>query len=252
MGAGFILAANPVTGAHLTVMLGMGPFCSVRAWNPGDQQNVQGGLTPRWIDYQMVGSQSNLQAERDYELEVRFHGSKIEASVDGVALINVDIRETLNRLRTGVWFLGQGDITVSNFEVISEVRNAFVVMEFSEVFNDLYAHVIKPVCKNADINAVRADERHGPGQILSDIEQQIAESSVIIADVTPVNANVFYEVGYAHALRKPTILLAQKGTRLPFDISGFRTIFYDNTIEGKSKVEDRLQKHLAEILAQST
>jgi fructose-bisphosphate aldolase class 1 len=31
----------------------------------------------------MVGSQSNLQAERDYQLEVRMHGSKIEASVDG-------------------------------------------------------------------------------------------------------------------------------------------------------------------------
>jgi len=125
-------------------------------------------------------------------------------------------------------------------------------MEFSETFNDLYTHVIKPVCKNAEVNTVRADERHGPGQILSDIEQQIAESSVIIADVTPVNANVFYEVGYAHALRKPTILLAQRGTRLPFDISGFRTIFYNNTIEGKSKVEDLLQKHLAEIFVQST
>jgi len=252
MGAGLTLAANPVTGAHLTVMLGMGPFCSLRAWNPGDQQNMQGGLPPRWIDYQVVGSQSNLQAERDYQLEVRMHGSKIEASVDGVSLINFDIRETINRLRTGVWFLGQGDITISNFEVLSEIRSAFVVMEFSETFNDLYTHVIKPVCKNAEVNTVRADERHGPGQILSDIERKIAESSVIIADVTPVNANVFYEVGYAHALRKPTILLAQKGTRLPFDISGFRTIFYDNTIEGKSKVEDLLQKHLAEIFVQST
>ncbi len=252
MGAGLTLAANPVTGAHLTVMLGMGPFCSLRAWNPGDQQSIQGGLAPRWIDYQVVGNQSNLQAERDYQLEVRMRGSKIEASVDGVSLIDFDIRETINKLRTGAWFLGQGDITISNFEVLSEVRTAFVVMEFSDAFNDLYTHVIKPVCKSAEINAVRADERHGPGQILSDIEQQISESNVVIADVTPVNANVFYEVGYAHALRKPTILLAQRGTRLPFDISGFRTIFYENTIDGKSKVEDLLQKHLAEIFAQST
>ncbi|MGF6855460.1 hypothetical protein [Paraburkholderia sp. CI3] len=251
MGAGFTLAANPATGAHLTVMLGMGTFCSVRAWTPGDRQNVQGSQIPKWVDYQLVGTQSSLQARRDYELEVRMRGSKIEAQVDGVSLITADIRETLTKLRPGVWFLGQGDITISNFDVASEVRSAFVVMEFSETFNDLYTHVIKPICENAEVATVRADERHGPGQILSDIEQQIAESSIVIADVTPVNANVFYEVGYAHALRKPTILLAQKGTRLPFDISGFRTIFYDNTIEGKSQVEDRLKKHLAEILART-
>jgi len=45
MGAGLTLAANPVTGAHLTVMLGMGSFCSLRAWNPGDQQKHAGRRT---------------------------------------------------------------------------------------------------------------------------------------------------------------------------------------------------------------
>ena len=155
---------------------------------------MQGGVPPRWIDYQMVGSQSSLQAERDYQLEVRMHGSKIEASVDGVSLIAFDIRETINRLRSGVWFLGQGDITIRNFDVLSDRRNAFIVMEFSETFNDLYTHVIKPVCKNSDINTVRADERHGPGQILSDIEQQISESNVVIADVTPGSRRNLYPI----------------------------------------------------------
>ena len=72
---------------------------------------------------------------------------------------------------------------------------------------------------------------------------------MVIADITPVNANVFYEVGYSHALKKPTILLAQRGTKLPFDISGFRTIFYDNTIDGKGQVEDGLKKHLNEVFS---
>ena len=76
----------------------------------------------------------------------------------------------------------------------------------------------------------------------------IIESEVIIADITPVNANVFYELGYAHAFFKPTILLAQRGTQLPFDLSGYRVIFYDDSIKGKREVEEKLRKHLKSII----
>ena len=61
-----------------------------------------------------------------------------------------------------------------------------------------------------------------PGIILADIEQSIREAHVIVADITPRNANVYYEVGYSHALGKPTILVAEKETELPFDVSPFR------------------------------
>lgn len=69
--------------------------------------------------------------------------------------------------------------------------------------------------------------------------------SVVIADITPDNPTVFYEVGYAHGIKKPTILLSERRREaLPFDVSGFRTLFYDNTIGGKGEVETRLTKHL--------
>lgn len=85
--------------------------------------------------------------------------------------------------------------------------------------------------------------------ILSDIITSIQNSAVIIADITTDNPNVFYEIGYAHALGKPTILLCDKALRskLPFDLSGFRTIFYDNSIGGKRKVEERLESYLQSI-----
>jgi hypothetical protein len=60
--------------------------------------------------------------------------------------------------------------------------------------------------------------------------------------ITPNNANVYFEVGYALALAKPTTLLARKGTSLPFDVAGFRVLFmktpsdYEDTIGGKSRV----------------
>lgn len=71
---------------------------------------------------------------------------------------------------------------------------------------------------------------------------------MIIAEITPPNPNVFYELGYAHALAKPTILLAEHGRQLPFDISGYRCILYDNSIKGKGELETLLANHLKAIL----
>lgn len=95
----------------------------------------------------------------------------------------------------------------------------------------------------------RADEGLGTGLILNDIISAIKNSALVIADITPDNPNVFYEVGFAHALNKPTILLNEKKQRekLPFDISGFRTIFYDNSIGGKKMVEEKLDQFIANI-----
>lgn len=93
---------------------------------------------------------------------------------------------------------------------------------------------MKPVCAEFGLNAVRADETYGPRVILADIVKQIDEAIVIVAEITPGNPNVYYEVGYAHARGKPTILIADHEVeKLPFDISPFRTLFYENTIDGK-------------------
>jgi len=55
-------------------------------------------------------------------------------------------------------------------------------------------------------------------------------------------------VGYAHAINKPTILLCEKDRdKLPFDISSFRTLFYENSIGGKSEVEKKLTEFLESI-----
>ena len=85
--------------------------------------------------------------------------------------------------------------------------------------------------------------------LVNDIITSIRNASVILADITPDNPNVFYEAGYAYALSKPTILLCEKGIREkpPFDISEFGTIFYDNSIGGKRQIEEKLKNHLQNI-----
>jgi hypothetical protein len=122
-------------------------------------------------------------------------------------------------------------------------------MPFVEPFNTIYRDVIQPVADESNFCVTRVDEVAGPGLILEDIRRQIEEAHVIIAEVSTRNPNVFYELGYAHALRKPAVLLAQRLQEppLPFDISGYRAILYDDTIAGKKIVQTKLHEHLSAI-----
>jgi hypothetical protein len=123
-------------------------------------------------------------------------------------------------------------------------------MQFSDPYQDLYTDVITKVINDQKYNlrAYHAGEVFGPGAILEDIVRGIIDARIVVAEITPPNQNVFYELGYAHALKKPTILLAERGKELPFDVSGYRCLFYENTIGGKGKVEEGLRKHLDAIL----
>lgn len=129
-------------------------------------------------------------------------------------------------------------------------------MSFRSDLQDLYDEVIAPECLRAGLEPIRADELQYPGVILQDIVRGLQESTVVIAEISAdedkaFNANVFYELGYAHATEKPTILLARRGTDLPFDVSGYRVILYDDSIGGKPAVERELRAHLHSILGLS-
>src|SRR5207249_315738 len=56
---------------------------------------------------------------------------------------------------------------------------------------------------------------------------QIEKSKVLLADLTDKNPNVFYELGLAHAARKPVVLSAARVDDVPFDLRHLRVIIYD-------------------------
>ena len=171
---------------------------------------------------------------------------------NGVEVARTILPFPLPQSQVGVSAIDRTDIEFSNFVVHPMDPKAFVVMQFTSPYNEVYSEVIKTVCAEEHINVTRIDEESGPGIIIQDINRAIREAKVVIADVSPVNANVFYEVGFAHALNKPTILLAEKGTKLPFDVSPFRTLFYENSILGKRIFEEGLRKHLGAVLKQQS
>lgn len=119
-------------------------------------------------------------------------------------------------------------------------------MPYDEELNQIY-DLIKNICENLNMNCIRADNLSGTS-IYDDIIKSIENSTVIIADLTKLNPNVFYEIGYAHAIRKleDVILICQKGEQLPFDLRHFRIILYTNDFQGASKLQTTLLKRLKE------
>lgn len=153
-------------------------------------------------------------------------GSLVTLRVDGVEVCVATLPVPLPRSQVGLWCRDFHQIDVSNFVVELEQPRAFVVMQFTSPYNELFQQVVRPVCADLGVAAVRADDSYGPGLVIADVTRQIDESKFVVAEITPANPNVYYEVGYAHARNKPTILIAdRKMERLPFDISPFRTLF---------------------------
>ena len=106
----------------------------------------------------------------------------------------------------------------------------FVLMPFSSDFDDVYKIGIKEACETAGSYCERVDEQIFSERILDRIYNQIAKADVVIADMTGRNANVFYEVGYAHALGKPTVLLTRDADDIPFDLKHFPHIVYQSKL----------------------
>ncbi|HUX59540.1 MAG TPA: hypothetical protein VMV77_21385 [Bacteroidales bacterium] len=224
-------------------------FVSVGLGGSASMYSIR-SFTNKWTEHSLTGEYKNLQIDKEYHVEIEMKGSKVSLKVDGILVLTTKLPFNLPMSQVGLWCQSFGDIHIKNFNVEKEQPKAFVVMQFSSPYNELYEDVIKTVCEDFNLDVVRADETYGPGLILADITKQIYESRLIIAEISPINANVFYEVGFAHALNKPTILIAEKTTKLPFDVSPFRTLFYENSIAGKKKIENGLRKHIKASLSE--
>lgn len=106
----------------------------------------------------------------------------------------------------------------------------FVLMPFREEYDDVYNLGIKPACEKAGAIVERLDDQIFTENMLQRIYSQIAEADILVADLSEQNPNVFYELGYAHALQKPVILLTKRSGDIPFDLKHYPHIVYKGRI----------------------
>lgn len=102
------------------------------------------------------------------------------------------------------------------------------------------------------MTCTRADEMSMSESILYSILDHITSSEMIIADITGLNANVFYELGIAHCVSKNVIIITQDIKRVPFDLKDMYCFEYDlSSNDGFSKLQSRIVKAAKEIKSRS-
>ena len=122
----------------------------------------------------------------------------------------------------------------------SEAADLFVLMPFDAQLKPVYEDHIAASARELGLRAARGDDFFTSHSVMGDIWTAIMSARAVIADCTGRNPNVFYEIGLAHAVGKPVILITQNNDDVPFDIRHLRYIQYDYTPRGMHIFEKRL------------
>jgi len=134
-------------------------------------------------------------------------------------------------------------------------KNCFIISTIGEqgsesrkLADEKYDLVFEPILKELDYEVIRADKVGTPGSISYDIVQRIINSQLVIADVSDVNPNVFYELAIRNAIRKPVIVIKEVGQKMPFDIYDKRAISIDMK---QARLWTKSKQHLREQIIES-
>jgi hypothetical protein len=103
-------------------------------------------------------------------------------------------------------------------------------MPFASDFDDVYS-VIKSTVESAnrdvESRCFRLDESRPAGRITDRLLSELRSATICVADLTGTKPNVMWEVGFAMALSKPTVLITQDLSQLPFDLKDMQSLQYD-------------------------
>ena len=116
------------------------------------------------------------------------------------------------------------------------------IIDFDKIYNDF----IKPSIENSDLDPIRADEEQTGGIIHKAMYERLMLCEYAVADLSLLNANVFYELGIRHAIRPySTITLFESSSRLPFDVNFLRSLPYDRKLDNLEELKSQLTKKLS-------
>lgn len=126
----------------------------------------------------------------------------------------------------------------------------FVIQPFdSGPFDKRFEQVYKPAIVSAGLEPYRVDQDAGSVVPIDSIESGIRAATICLADITTDNPNVWYELGYAFAAKRPIVMVCaqeRQGKKYPFDIQHRTVISYTADAPGdftllERKITDRIK-----------
>ncbi len=133
-------------------------------------------------------------------------------------------------------------------------KKCFVVMPFEERRNFVYEYVIEPALREHpiyDFEITRADKLLTTEKIIQEITDGIEKSDLLIVDISKDNMNVYYELGYGHALKRKAVLLREatpENSGVPFDVRDFRYHPYEFSPSGFGTMKEKLRDIITNVL----
>lgn len=102
------------------------------------------------------------------------------------------------------------------------MSTCFVIQPFDGAkFDKRFSDIYKPAIEAAGLEAYRVDIDPGVQVPIEAIEKGIKQATICLADITADNPNVWYELGFAFASRRPVVMVCSEertGKKYPFDI----------------------------------
>lgn len=136
-------------------------------------------------------------------------------------------------------FLSSAGISTDDLKIERDL--IFVLTPFHPTYKKQF-EVIASVCNSLGLKAMRGDEEFVQGDVFPHILRLIARARIVVANIDGRNPNVFYELGIAHAMGKPVILIAPSPEDVPFDIRTKRLVLFQSLDELREKLKDELAR----------
>lgn len=124
----------------------------------------------------------------------------------------------------------------------------YALMPLSDKFDNVYKYGVKEACESAGTYCERIQKHIHQGDMLMCMYNQISNADLIIADLTEQHLDVFYGIGYAHALGKSVILISQSKEDIPDDLIKHAPIIYDMNILNINKLQRELEEKICYFL----
>ena len=112
---------------------------------------------------------------------------------------------------------------------MTDMPKCFVIQPFDgERYDKRYRDVFAPAIENAGLEPYRVDRDPSVDVPIEDIERGIEGSGVCLAEISTDNPNVWYELGYAIAMKRAVVLVCsdERTTKYPFDVHHRKVIQY--------------------------